>query len=779
MSIILINVCHAKTLRDVFKEENIKCQLISNPKKKNDIIYDVNGKTLLYTANREEEMIGIVYDKSKNEQKLLYRAKKYYTLEDEEYAYNVQFYDLNGVKFDLQLDNYLYGDIFMFDDKLFYRDSNYKLVCVDISRKIKIMEFVENYYNNYYFNNYVFYSKYFGFSENSNLIVFYDSNLKKIKEIEGYGIAEIISVDDKEYLLLRRRMGLYNTNAENENELGRGNEVIAYMILDENLNYVFDRAILNYKKPKFGRAFYEKEELLDLFKKAISRKFRLEYKFMTIPKEIVDKVIYINHCTDDDIYFLLSGDDKDILVDKNGKMIFELEKGCQFPKVSNIMENSIFSVKRNDKIVLFRFVDGEIDVIKMIDADTKYEVKSIDNYWFYIVEYKDSTDIAELDKIIIYNVDKKIKPITLDSSFERLGVIRHKYNENESDNNFRIFECNNKRLIYVEKRNFDGIFVRNVYGEDGKIVFKDVELCQIDKNRKLIYISSWHDKTHIYDYDLNLIKEIKKSYTLWANFNKSVDDIIIFKDSLGTFSYCDFYDEKFNLKYENLNSSLYLLNITESDFDSDKPGKDKKNYIAFTKRTKNLKYKNGDTESESYVIDTDFNELLHFNKTITGVRVLEKEVKTTNVLCFDDEYKIYDENLNLLETRKNIIRVIEKYSDEYSALKDAKDMNAKLRESNCSSYIEDKRSDDLSSFGGDYSKYYLVVRNVNSYKDKKYTVVDADNSKAVAYDYKYIERISDKPYFKFENGFKYGYMDFDGNVLIEFSIFGGVNDIKK
>ena len=68
--------------------------------------------------------------------------------------------------------------------------------------------------------------------------------------------------------------------------------------------------------------------------------------------------------------------------------------------------------------------------------------------------------------------------------------------------------------------------------------------------------------------------------------------------------------------------------------------------------------------------------------------------------------------------------------------------------------------------------------NMKSYY--RYTLINTSNSKIVANDYLDLTNFKDN-YFEFRNAFKYGFMDYEGNEIISFSIFDDMlfDDLEK
>lgn len=202
---------------------------------------------------------------------------------------------------------------------------------------------------------------------------------------------------------------------------------------------------------------------------------------------------------------------------------------------------------------------------------------------------------------------------------------------------------------------------------------------------------------------------------------------------------CDVYDEQLNLKLKaNSIDAIYdeqgLFYVDESklyDFNCN-----------IVKTFENTKLDRYDKNKKFYFSDgTD----AEFNKK--------------------EKFNLYDENFNIL---KSSISNVDFYSlKNYIMIED--EVSTKLYDENLvfKKDLEMKASIYMKS---DNKKYYSFMDNIT----KRMGVMD-NNFNVLVKGLKKADYLNDN-YFTFQNGFKYGLMDYNGNVLVSYSIFDTLNE---
>ena len=769
------NFCYGKTINKIFKDENIKCQYIGDSNGTHEIIYDVYGTNILVSTDSNVRL-GIITDGISKEQKMLYMSNR----KSDRYDYDYSFYDLSGNILDIEIKNVPYQtELSIYNNNIvFFNGDNISFYDI----KSKTTKDLDGDYG----REWKFFDKYIVFDQYD--IVFVDSNLNIVKKMEKYIFNKEIRVKDKNYLLLYKNTGMHFKHLnEDKNEFGK-NRVNMYIVLDENLNMVYDKAMFNFRRGGYNIYYYTSEEIEDIIASAIKNKYDLSDISFTLDIKDIDNLISIIYSETCDAAFKISNKEegKCVIVDRKGKIILELDEECKMEYISDDLKNNVYSIKQGRNIKIFKNVDGEPVTITTFDANLRYEVISTNDDWYYIMIYDyESSLSANPNEIVFYNSKVNGDTATISTKFLNVTDLYHYYESDNRRPTFKVYSLGDRKLIYYKKKlinttnNSDDEndkeekYEANVYSDDGTMLFFDIDLIYYEKDKNYIVITEKGMNTKVYDVNLNLVKELDYHYDDIINYN--IDQIknmrLLLRESDVSY-YEDIYDNDYNLKLRGLSRNITILNHNRNCYDLNHNEHDR--YIYLEDMKKKTKYKNSYTKARWFIVDSNYNIKLELDSIVKYYIVLNKGKKIYNILFFENGYKVIDENLKVVEYSNlnfyDIEKLYSKYSDNYFLRTAINEKNKKLWAENRKN-LEQTLGIDNVSFMSSHKQYYIL--KIKSKSDdnvwkSRYALYDAEKDKMLIEDCKYLSKQKDKEYYYFNDGEYFGYIHEDGEIFIKF-----------
>lgn len=406
-------------------------------------------------------------------------------------------------------------------------------------------------------------------------------------------------------------------------------------------------------------------------------------------------------------------------------------------------------VIKDKKIIVMSYYpyteDGKRETL-ICDYDFN-EIKKIDNYNFnYDMYVKDKTYIKvstakkeDGENKMYYNILDKSYGFIFDEDLDTdIYANDDGIGEVNSDKRIVQYDFINDKLIKDEKKEVDNRKI-NLEKE-----IKDGELIGITDG---YYKKNENGKTLIYDNDLNLTMTLNKKYNYMVNY-KYGEDIVYIGDN-------GYYDEKKEMWVEE--NDVY-----------DKNGK-----LIFEKCSMpDVTQEEGLIYIDGRFYDFEFNIVKDMgdnkrNDRFDWHKVGEKTFfanRYTKDYMLNEKYNVYDGKLNLLYED---VEDSDFYSlkNSYSIVKDGKttvyDINGQIK----------KKFDEPITLSRYNDEKYMICFNKNT---KRYSIMD-ENFNILLSNYKMLTDLQDD-YCTFVNGFKYGLVDYEGKILLSFSIFDTMKD---
>ena len=682
-----------------------------------------------------------------------------------------------------------------------------------------------NFDKGYYYDN---------MNVDTNLYVF-DINMNQLRVLKS---AEMTNGTIKYYLMLH-----FNKELEIENKryyevyyvrnLGTGfGEYKFANLLDENFEYVFkdDIAFIDNKE-----MFNQDEERKQAYIARLNDKTKLAKKGEK--RDNIYEKVSLTFKSNKKYYYIINDDNYIRITDYEFNDIIEktelpnLYRQMSFDRQINDVSEEVFYslgsdtkdyyVVRNNKLVkLLSESHNESDTE---NNTTTYLVGVNGGYFFplsfkrYYDKYGDECyETTKLDEIIIYNVDPNISPFIAKANWiDDDHKFEFDYYKLEEGSPFFIMQLNDRRLLRFSHKREEGNLY-NLYDENGENIASALYLCRFtDDDKDTVIISSIADGTRFYNINFEEIGHLNIIYNRCyvVDFKQPYGKTLILGTELKDGTYLDatiIIDKKMNVIYKDLKGMPFVISDrAKLSIDDDKIPF---SYLFIQKSVSDRKDKNGDAKYESFIIDSNYNKVFSTYDNIDKQEYFYNEDKETVMVLqiYDSEYVLFDNKLSVIERGPDVENcfkdIKERYKNNYSSGTE-----------DGSLYANRKELDEvtLESFGfGIKGKNYvnLTRPNVfetinikdtyvlyrNEYKVKKnkdnesnedssnmksyyrYTLINTSNSKIVANDYLDLTNFKDN-YFEFRNAFKYGFMDYEGNEIISFSIFDDLlfDDLEK
>lgn len=290
----------------------------------------------------------------------------------------------------------------------------------------------------------------------------------------------------------------------------------------------------------------------------------------------------------------------------------------------------------------------------------KFKKKYINNRFYG--GYED----LRVEEFVVLNDDPMKAPFSIKARWLGFQYFTCSYNQKGSSI-FYIIDLNDKRLIREYYKTTSDEVRYNLFDENGKTVKSSVKTCTfIDEMKKYLLIGDRFD-TKIYDLDFNVLKTFYQEYNFWLTLNCN--------EPYGELYYLGYKDEIFNFKsggvildsgmnivYDNLSFEAHRINnkyltILEEKINAiSYPylinySKDVTyDYILLSKSVPFVKYKNGRSASETFIIDLNLNKVFTINKKLISETEYFIDDKLMVLLIFDDIYYMLDNEMNIIET---------------------------------------------------------------------------------------------------------------------------------
>ena len=422
----------------------------------------------------------------------------------------------------------------------------------------------------------------------------------------------------------------------------------------------------------------------------------------------------------------------------------------------------------NNKIIIDAFEEEDPkDQLKIYNIETKeiepapHRVVSLFNNYLLFSSSLYDDDSKE---ILIYDNNFNLVKTIKDYVFEGISNINKKQfvmikkmikNTNNSNDN-----TNTETTVYnYLDDQFEILFEKDVlnyvyeskedvveFNQDGNLYKYDfLNKQQIETDSKYII------KKDTYEY----LNELKSKYRATASiiFNNNQDkydivDPIIYQDKILYLGYkYGYYDD--NDEYVEITSTDVLDNNGKilSTFDK----------VTNTYETEGYIFVNNDT-----VLDFDLNIIKKFDKKVN----LFQNKKFDRVFYVDmydetyntnEKYNVYDEKFNLLFENINEFNVYV-FEDNIMVANDEKTF---LVDKNLNEVKSVNKTISINDWNSEYTYKSFIDKKTN-----RMGIIDNDLNVLVDNMKSIIDL--EKDYFTFQNGFKYGLMDYDKNIIIDF-----------
>lgn len=399
--------------------------------------------------------------------------------------------------------------------------------------------------------------------------------------------------------------------------------------------------------------------------------------------------------------------------------------------VSDQYDNCLDFIRKDndDNNIVWTVPDSKIRKTVLYYDGTKFKELQYDKNRY--INFKKGGYYVITEEIRDYNDgdDRYINP-TIIGNFN--NDIKYEFQGKYDDAN--IINIDNNNYFYLT-----GID-KDIYDVKGTKLFENVVMFEkLDDKVILSIYNKDNDERHTYIYDSSF-QHILHSLD---EYFKSIRKVSFGKKEYYSL-YSDGFRKYFELDFSGSSESYDIEHIViDKETNENVPGMKQVRYY----KTK----KNGYTGA---VIDENFNVLIPIwdsgNETVY-------RCKKGNIYFYIihfpfykiHKFEVYNELFNLVEER------------EYSTNNGYEEMD------NIRNYLFAKYADQKTNKLPDSYKV--------SYENKKWTLINKKTGKTIVENYKELYDFTDT-YFCFYNGYKYGLMDYNGNVLAEFSIFDDIND---
>lgn len=813
---ILMQVAlYAKDL-DILFEKDEEVKMIINPYTENKVIFNRSGEMILTSTN--DESISIFNDAYDGKQKLL--GKTIHGIgnilniippeEDlaEKGSYNHIinkdiFYELDGKTVVWEKEDI--EEVRLFDNKLIYRLWGYdgnanrdaKTLYYDLDTKEE--KEIGRYYKMDIVNDCLICWNY-----NSDLTI-YNRQMEKIKEHKNFGYLREMDINGKKYYLIHTNKKFVTANNYEEGYGYYSSNF--YYLMDDEFEILFDS--YDIKTHKYSKY----ENLEEIFKSKLLNKKQKDYEKTVVDcTDAITDVILV----DNKRYFIFYGHN---LIDENFNVVIKTDKDLGIERLGDSIYTTLFYQTAGKQKILCRLakneLQNELENILTIDNyyyyaygyelpawyTETYKICFIDDKYFYVVKFEsENSKLIDADELTIYSLKDSKENIVIKSDwweFDGFGKDQYDYSKNKYKYDFRILEMKNKRLIlayvlkyfpYTSNGGDSAYYKLNIYDEEGKVLSEDVNGWMKLSDEK-IFILDRHNKASLYDGSFRVLKTLDEK--MYKAFGITIDNNVII--SLYNNGKYGIYDGNLDLKIDNLRNDITLLECVD---ESDTTFSYSPKYILV--QTNNKKYNNADTTSVDYIVDSKLRIIKSFQHSIVKIYKCVNENKKTLTQCliFSDHYEMWNDTFTeLLEQGESYDNDHDYIYDKYVKSKN-EDENEKV-----SNYIEKVENtyyvnkDFPFGFPWNIQKikikenYELVcdkgeVVSEDEYGENydeenyRYSLINTKNNKVVAKKCKKLDGFTDN-YFKFYNGFKYGYMDYEGDILVEFSIFDNGDEMAK
>lgn len=450
--------------------------------------------------------------------------------------------------------------------------------------------------------------------------------------------------------------------------------------------------------------------------------------------------------------------------DKNGVKI-----NVPNDKLKNVF-GAYFTI--GDNIFYYTRKDSVSSKIQMLDTKDL----SIYSPSLYVLEYVNGKIILSTESygdatnqnrvIYIYDdVDVAIKDLKVDSYTNATKKIEgYSYLNNWSSSGKTIYTMNKKVTV-----NGEDTYAYNMLDDNFEKIFDD----------DIYFLTTNYEDNNILEYEKN---DMKYTYTIATGDIKEVgpkeeNKYINNQDVYAT------YSDAIKNKVENCNyveievykdKPLFFAMITLNDSTGEtrtevydinlKKVREFESFNFVDAEMGRIFVNNGD------VYDFDFNLLTQFKKD-TMVTSFKKYDKMFYMDRYDkdfnnrEEFTLYDEDFRPLFTATAVDNWV---FDDYIVVNTENETF--LYDKNLDIYKKYDRNIEIGYAFNDakYRKFRDVNANREGVLDENLNII-IDNLKKVT-------NVENNKYFIYQKGFKYGFMDFDGNVLLSFSIFDTFDD---
>ena len=432
-------------------------------------------------------------------------------------------------------------------------------------------------------------------------------------------------------------------------------------------------------------------------------------------------------------------------------------------KITNYEFRNFYHDKNNNLYLLFNkiYSDNKNPLAQKIFINEKFDILDIDDY------EKDNKNTIYFNNGIFYNVGKNINKNdninnklfkNINNNFdkyisEKINLKTDNINLTTTLNNGVIindFVCENSLLIDIDDKKFYFFYYLNIgyiYDENG-IRRKIIDGLDFKSFKKVgNFIVGLYDKDQ-YIYDINF-KFIKKCYNVKSLFGGKYY-YLGYNNSKkkGSIDYQGFiYDEKIENELTGFGGTYV------KEFDN-----------------KYLVIANG-LNGKITVYDDDFKIINQFdgNKFDYEPYIISNNIyymmwnNKNGFLVSSDFKKIFFKNINLVH-QKSVNFDGEKVDLENKIF---------IRTISNKYIVLDENLNEICSFDdyvSEFNNKYIIVFN----DEKLYDLYDMNKNKILS-NFKYIGDLEDE-YFTFQNGFYYGLMDYNMNVICKYSIFNNFDN---
>ena len=339
------------------------------------------------------------------------------------------------------------------------------------------------------------------------------------------------------------------------------------------------------------------------------------------------------------------------------------------------------SIKKNIIIIVTMVVMSVLYAMAIFAApknDDMYteKMETINDGYFYRLKFKKVLsngmfygryEDLNVEEFYVENRDSNKKPFTIKASWLGFEHFHCQY-YSEGESIFYIMELNNIRYIRTKQKNDKNEYYYNIYDENGKTIKTYQHSCDfIDKDKKYIIMTNTLE-TNIYDLDFKKIDGFSKEYNTWKTFkmSESKGDMIYLGKKGDDNNYEKggiALDKDMNILYENISFEPRIITNKEiavySEYDEAvinynfliENDKDiTYDYIMLSKSVPSVKYKNGESIGETFIIDRNLNKVFSSNKKLVSENEYYTDGEHKILLVFDDLYYYLDGDMNVIET---------------------------------------------------------------------------------------------------------------------------------